>query len=74
MRAHGGWRFLSWPGMAAQRVTTAKPEQAELEVACAALAVALERPVPVTEPATVTAREAAPAHPVGTPAHSGSRS
>ncbi len=74
MRAHGGWRFLSWPGMAAQRVTTAKPEQAELEVACAALAVALERPVPVTEPATVAAREGAAAHPVGTPAHSGSRS
>ena len=74
MRAHGRWRFLSWPGMAAQRVTTAKPEHAELEVACAALAVALERPVPVTEPATVAAREGAAARPVATPAHSGSTS
>jgi uncharacterized protein YqhQ len=73
MRAHGRWRFLSWPGMLAQRVTTAKPERAELEVACAALAVALERPVPVTEPATLPARESAPVAQVA-PVHSGSRS
>jgi uncharacterized protein YqhQ len=73
MRAHGRWRFLSWPGMLAQRVTTAKPEQAELEVACAALAVALERPVPVTEPATLPAREGAAVAPA-TPVHSGSPS
>jgi uncharacterized protein YqhQ len=73
MRAQGRWRFLSWPGMLAQRVTTAKPEQAELEVACAALAVALERPVPVTEPATLPARESAPMAQV-TAVHSGSHS
>ena len=40
----GRWRFLSWPGMWAQRLTTAPPDREELEVACAALAVALEEP------------------------------
>jgi len=70
MRAHGRWRFLSWPGLAAQRVTTAKPEHAELEVACAALAVALEQPVPVTEPVTVEVRESAGVAHVAAPAHS----
>ena len=40
----GRWRFLSWPGMWAQRLTTAPPDREELEVACAALAVALEQP------------------------------
>jgi uncharacterized protein YqhQ len=74
LRAHGKWRFLSWPGLAAQRVTTAKPEHAELEVACAALAVALEQPVPVTEPATVEVRESAPMAHVAAPAHSASTS
>ncbi len=38
------WRFLSWPGMWAQRLTTAPPDREELEVACAALTVALEEP------------------------------
>ena len=42
--ADGRLRFLSWPGMWAQRLTTAPPGPAELEVACAALAVALEEP------------------------------
>jgi uncharacterized protein YqhQ len=65
MRAHGRWRFLSWPGLAAQRVTTAPPERAELEVACAALAVALEQPVPAT--AEAAAPRATPAA-VGRPA------
>lgn len=47
-RADGPLRFLSWPGMWAQRLTTAPPEREQLEVACAALAVALE-PARVTE-------------------------
>ena len=64
MRAHGRWRFLSAPGMLAQRVTTARPEPAELEVACAALAVALERPEAVLEAEPAPAR-AEPATPVG---------
>jgi uncharacterized protein YqhQ len=42
MRANGRLAFLSWPGMAAQHLTTAKPTDEELEVAVAALAVALE--------------------------------
>jgi len=42
-RAHGRLRFLSWPGMAAQRLTTASPDAEQLEVACAALKVALEK-------------------------------
>lgn len=43
-RAHGRLRFLSWPGMAAQRLTTARPDAEQLTVACAALKVALEAP------------------------------
>ncbi len=50
MRADGPLRFLSWPGMWAQRLTTKPPEEPELEVACAALAVALE-PSPAAEAA-----------------------
>jgi uncharacterized protein YqhQ len=46
--ADGPWRFLSWPGMAAQWLTTAEPRREELEVACAALEVALE-PAPEAE-------------------------
>ncbi len=42
--AEGRLRFLSWPGMWAQRLTTAPPGHPELEVACAALAVALQAP------------------------------
>jgi uncharacterized protein YqhQ len=38
----GRLRFLSWPGMAAQRLTTAEPRHEELEVASRALEVALE--------------------------------
>jgi len=45
--ADGPMRFLSWPGMWAQRLTTAPPDEPELEVACAALAVALEESEPV---------------------------
>lgn len=44
MRAHGRFEFLSWPGMWAQRLTTRDPDEEQLEVACAALAVALEEP------------------------------
>ena len=40
----GACEFLSWPGMWAQRLTTRDPEEEQLEVACAALAVALEEP------------------------------
>jgi uncharacterized protein YqhQ len=60
MRADGPLRFLSWPGMLAQRLTTKPPDPAELEVACAALAVALEpsaategEPRPATGPAPI---------------------
>ena len=45
--ADGRLRFLSWPGMWAQRLTTAPPDGPELEVACAALTVALEESEPV---------------------------
>lgn len=57
MRADGPLRFLSWPGMWAQRLTTKPPEASELEVACAALTVALE-PSPASEhdPAAADAR------------------
>ena len=75
LRARGRLRFLSWPGMAAQRLTTAEPTAAELEVACAALTVALapvaqEEPAPapgepaplaiVAEPATTTITRPSP--------------
>jgi uncharacterized protein YqhQ len=40
--AEGRLRFLSWPGMWAQRLTTAPPTAPELDVACAALACALQ--------------------------------
>lgn len=39
--ADGPLRFLSWPGMGAQHLTTQKPSESELEVAVAALEVAL---------------------------------
>lgn len=48
LRATGRLRFLSWPGMSAQRLTTAEPTEEELEVACAALNAALA-PVPDAE-------------------------
>ena len=65
LRADGPLRFLSWPGMWAQRLTTAPPDPQELEVACAALAVALEEPDPaaaekVAEEQPGTARDSAP--------------
>ena len=47
--SHGRWRFLSWPGMAAQVLTTRKPGPEELEVAVAALKEALA-PSTATEP------------------------
>lgn len=46
--ADGPLRFLSWPGMAAQHLTTQKPSEEELEVAVAALDAALA-PVEVPE-------------------------
>ena len=72
-RAHGRWAFLSWPGMAAQRLTTAQPTEAELEVAVAALSVALtddpaDRTEDVTDPALDVTGGPAPAF--GVP-HSG---
>jgi uncharacterized protein YqhQ len=50
-RADGPLRFLSWPGMWAQRLTTAPPTGPELEVACAALACALEAQAQAVETA-----------------------
>jgi uncharacterized protein YqhQ len=67
-RAHGRLRFLSWPGMAAQRLTTRPPGPDELAVACAALTVALADTAPAH--ADVTPEEAAlaePAPPLGHP-------
>lgn len=58
--ADGPWRFLSSPGMAAQRLTTKQPEHYELEVACAALERALA-PQPEAVPAVVPAAQAAAA-------------
>jgi len=49
LHAHGRFEFLSWPGMWAQRLTTRDPADEQLEVACAALAVALEEPDVVPE-------------------------
>lgn len=66
-RSEGRMRFLSWPGMWAQRLTTAPPDPAELEVACAALEVALE---PARAPETADEPEAVPATgaaPIGPP-------
>lgn len=65
----GRFAFLSWPGMWAQRLTTAPPTDRELEVACAALAVALEAPEAAAESARPHAAggalDAAP--PLGSP-------
>jgi uncharacterized protein YqhQ len=65
----GPYRFLSWPGMWAQRLTTAKPDREELEVACAALGVALEVPegAPSRAPEPADEPEADPAPPLGHP-------
>lgn len=65
MRATGRWRFLSWPGTAAQRLTTAEPTEAELEVACAALEVAL---APAPDAETSPAGADPPRAAVGEPA------
>jgi uncharacterized protein YqhQ len=69
--SEGRLRFLSWPGMWAQRLTTAPPDREELEVACAALAVALEEPATVTESAREPVMDADPAldpaPPLGSP-------
>ncbi len=65
---HYGGRltFLSWPGMWAQRLTTKEPEEEQLEVACAALAVALE-PSPAAEDAEEGARDEGGAPAIGQP-------
>jgi uncharacterized protein YqhQ len=64
----GKWSFLSWPGMAAQRLTTRPPGPAELEVAVAALGEALGEPTgdPLPEEATAS-RSALPIAPVVDP-------
>lgn len=68
MRADGPLRFLSWPGMWAQRLTTKEPEPPELEVACAALAVALEpAPAVETDPAVAAERTSRDATGIGQP-------
>ena len=54
-RAKGRWSFLSFPGVAAQRLTTAEPEHEDLEVACTALKIAL---APVSAIEEVRAKEA----------------
>ena len=61
------WRFLSYPGMWAQRLTTAKPDREQLEVACAALAVALEEPADARTPQRERDPAADPAPPLGDP-------
>lgn len=48
--AEGRLRFLSWPGMWAQKLTTAPPDPPELEVACAALEAALTAPEEIEQP------------------------
>ncbi len=67
--AEGRLRFLSWPGMWAQKLTTAPPTHHELEVACAALYAALTRPEPVGEGAHADGRAmaGAPARPLAEP-------
>jgi uncharacterized protein YqhQ len=68
--ADGPLHFLSAPGMWAQRLTTAPPRAQELEVACAALAVALEQPqgAPARAPEGEDADPALdPAPPLGAP-------
>lgn len=66
-RAHGRLRFLSWPGMAAQRLTTRPPGPDELAVACAALTVALAETAPASAGAPEEAALADPAPPLGHP-------
>jgi uncharacterized protein YqhQ len=62
------YRFLSYPGMWAQRLTTAPPDEPELDVACAALAVALEEsPAMATAPHAEVEPQADPAPPLGHP-------
>lgn len=62
LHADGPLRFLSWPGMWAQRLTTAPPGKPELEVACAALGAALEEPHEVREGARGEVRRPVDAH------------
>ena len=66
LSANPRWRFLSLPGMWAQRLTTAPPDREELEVACAALAVALEAPERAAAPEAADPA-ADPAPPLGHP-------
>ena len=53
--------------MWAQRLTTAKPDREQLEVACAALAVALEEPADARTPPRKRDPAADPAPPLGDP-------
>ena len=53
----GPMRVLSWPGLAAQRLTTAEPRPDELEVSAAALRVALGVEQPTGDLASVRAAE-----------------
>lgn len=55
--ADGRLRFLSWPGMWAQKLTTAPPDPPELEVACAALEAALTVPEPAEAEDAADARQ-----------------
>ena len=66
-RAHGRLRFLSWPGMAAQRLTTRPPGPDELAVACAALTVALAETAPAPAGTPEEAALADPPPPLGHP-------
>ncbi len=59
MRARGRLSFLSAPGLLAQRLTTAEPDAEELQVACAALSVALDPVADMAKEADEPAREAA---------------
>jgi uncharacterized protein YqhQ len=61
------WRFLSYPGMWAQRLTTARPDREQLEVACAALAVALEERADARSPQPERDPAVDPAPPLGDP-------
>jgi uncharacterized protein YqhQ len=68
--AEGRLRFLSWPGMWAQKLTTAPPTLHELEVAVAALGAALTRPAEAAEAAAEAGARVphgAPARPLAEP-------
>lgn len=66
-RADGPLRFLSWPGLAAQRLTTREPLPDELEVSAAALRVALGVEQPTGDIASVREAERAQSLDIDTP-------